>query len=350
MATLIAIALLVFIVPGALLLYSALRPRAGREPDADANVPAARVVQGNHSSIRDRDHSKRVAIGKAVRVTAGTGLIGVGVFSLAAIYELFTSSYSKGRLLRLRGRAHLPELAEGNGWSDGTTPRTDRLSDDERRVLAAAWLTSARMEHASIAAFAQLGLHLAALGASSDLVERTHLAALDELRHARRCYALASAYAGTTWTAGSITALGHGDQTPVDFTRLAVGSLVDGCLAEGVAADVARSGSRTATDSVIQQTLAMIGDDEARHAELAWSVLTWALEAGGEPVQSAVALRVAKLHEELAPRAPDFAGLDVTRLLEHGLSDQGSLAAIAIRRIAAVRARAQGLLEARKAA
>ncbi|MBE7449271.1 MAG: hypothetical protein HS111_10330 [Kofleriaceae bacterium] len=78
----------------------------------------------------------------------------------------------------------------------------------------------------------------------------------------------------------------------------------------------------------------MIGDDEARHAELAWSVLTWTLEAGGESVRSAVALRVAKLDEELAPRAPDFTGRNITRLVEHGLSDQGALEAIAIRRIA----------------
>jgi len=33
------------------------------------------------------------------------------------------------------------------------------------------------------------------------MVERTHLAAVDEIRHARRCYAIASAFAGTTFTA-----------------------------------------------------------------------------------------------------------------------------------------------------
>lgn len=80
----------------------------------------------------------------------------------------------------------------------------DHLARDQRDALAKLWLISARMEHASVAAFSQLSLHLAALGAPSELVERIHVAALDEIRHARRCYAIASAFAGKALTAGPI--------------------------------------------------------------------------------------------------------------------------------------------------
>jgi len=225
-------------------------------------------------------------------------------------------------------KAHLPTLATGDGWSDGAAPRTEHLSAEERAVLGARWLASAQMEHASVSAFAQLSLHLAALGAPSELVERSHLAALDEIRHARRCFALASAYGATPWTAGPIAELVHTDASSIDRVRLAVGSLVDGCLAAGIAADVAASGARTAADPAVRQTLAMIALDEERHAELAWSVLAWCLDTGDDAVRTAVAARAARLGDELAH----------------------TLGAIASERSAVVRDRAAALVAARAAA
>jgi hypothetical protein len=142
------------------------------------------------------------------------------------------------------------------------------------------------MEHASVAAFAQLSLYLSALGAPPALLERTHAAALDEIRHASRCFALASAYAGRPWTAGAIPALAQaGGAGPMSFARLACGSLVDGCLAEGLAADVAAAGAAAAVDPAIRATLTMIAEDETRHAELAWDVLAWCLAHGGAATQ-----------------------------------------------------------------
>jgi hypothetical protein len=50
-------------------------------------------------------------------------------------------------------------------------------------------------------------------------------AAVDEIRYARRCYA--SAFAGTTFTAGPIAELATHDATPINPIRLANGTLVD---------------------------------------------------------------------------------------------------------------------------
>jgi hypothetical protein len=127
--------------------------------------------------------------------------------------------------------------------------------------------------------------------------------------------------------------------------RLAIGSLVDGCLNEGIAADVAANGARGARDPIVRDTLQMIAADEERHAELAWSVLAWCLDTGGETVRAAVAARVARLTDELAPRAPEFPGLSPERLVAHGLFDQDTIGRLAAARIEAVRLRAAALVE-----
>jgi hypothetical protein len=324
-----------------LLIFAVRRPERRDDP-----VPIAQVVPGDHSTIRSGQHQEPAGV-RVLAFAIGGALIGGVVFVIAAIHDFMTGWGewgTKGRLLRLRGKAHLPEVEPGDGWSDDAAPAVDDVSDAERRVLAEAWLISARMEHASVAAFAQLGLHLAALGAPADLAERTHQAALDEIRHARRCFAFARAFGGQAWTAGPIAALGRDGGGAVDRVRLAIGSLVDGCLNEGIAADVAANGARGARDPVVRDTLQMIAADEERHAELAWSVLAWCVDTGGEAVRAAVAARAARLTDELAPRAPDFPGLSRERLVAHGLFDQDTIGRIAVRRIDLVRRRASELV------
>jgi hypothetical protein len=326
---------------GITLLWLGLR-RPDRHPAS--RPPEARVVTGDHSDI-GRGRGARTAA-RTVAVIGGTALIGGGVAILAAVIDFMQNGLgggSKGRILRLRGKAALPELAADDGWSDDARPAIDGVSDDERRVIAACWILSAQMEHASVAAFAQLSLHLAALGAPAELVERTHRAALDEIRHARRCFALAGAFAGTPVGAGPIAALAQpaaADRAPIDLVRLAVGSLVDGALAEGIAADVARRAGDAARDPVVRLTFAMIAADEETHAELAWSILAWCVDRGGDPVRAAVHARALRLGDELAPPAPDLGGIDPGRLAGHGLLTSDAIGAIAAARIAAVRERA----------
>ena len=329
------------------LLVYALR---SREPVED-QVPIAQIVPDDHSEIRS-GQDKEPAVLRVFAFSVGAALIGGVVFVIATIHDIMTNGFlggagnSKGRLLRLRGKAHLPAVARGDGWADDAVPALDDVIAAERAVLADAWLASARMEHASVAAFAQLSLHLAAVGAPADLAERTHQAALDEIRHARRCFAFARAFGGDAWTAGPIAELARGGSgSPVDLVRLAIGSLVDGCLNEGIAADVAANGARGARDPIVRDTLRMIAADEERHAELAWSVLAWCIDTGGETVRAAVAARVARLTDELVPRAPDFPGLSPERLVAHGLFDQDTIGRIATARIDMVRGRAAALVE-----
>lgn len=319
------------------------------QPAAESPLPPAQVSVDGSNPLRIRDPQRRATGSTMFRVLGGLTLGGIGGLIIAFFYSLTHMHFdSKGRVLRLRGKAALPEHAEGPGWSDAAAPDVQQLSPEERATLANLWLISARMEHASVAAFSQLSLHLAALGAPSELVERTHVAALDEIRHARRCYAIASAFTGKTLTAGPIAELAHPDPTPIDPIRLAIGTLVDGCVAEGVAADVARTASTRATDPVVRDALAMIARDEETHAELAWSVLAWCLETRG--VRRVVAARVAKLDDELAPKLPDLGGVSAERLATHGVLDQAQIGTLAAARIAAVRARARLLVDVQSAA
>jgi hypothetical protein len=168
------------------------------------------------------------------------------------------------------------------------TPLVTHLPRALREELADAWLEDALLEHASIASFARLSLELLAVGAPADLCEATHRAALDEIRHAGLCFALAAAYRGepVAPTALPIT----GDlRLASSLTALAVSTFQEGCVGETIAALVAEEQLARATDPAVRAALAVIAEDEARHAELAWRIVAWAVRAGGSGVQSAIA-------------------------------------------------------------
>ncbi|HTR49275.1 MAG TPA: ferritin-like domain-containing protein [Kofleriaceae bacterium] len=319
--------------------------KRGLQRSKDPAIPQARVANPEGA---DAAYAKAAQLGARVPRKIGKGVLVVGGLALiaapwvavcAALAGLSDLGGSKGRVLRIRGRARLPELATGDGWGASDIVLESKLSASERAVLGELWLLTARMEHASVAAFSQLSIHLSALGAPARLLEATHRAALEEIRHAERCFAIARAITGVAHTAGPIPALGT-SRSPIDHVRLAVGSLVDGCVAEGIAADVARRGAALAGEPAIRDTLELIAREEAGHAELAWDVLAWCLEVGGEQVGRAVAARAERLEAELAPRMPAIEGIDDLTLARFGCSDQDALGQLAASRIGHVRARA----------
>jgi hypothetical protein len=307
-------------------------------------IPPAKIATNGESPFKSNE-PRRLKRNAIPQLFGGLVLTGVGGAIIAFIYSLthLDLGGSKGRILRLNGKAALPTNVKGTAWSDATMPTVQHLTREQRATLAQLWTISAQMEHASVPAFSQLSLHLAALGAPSELVARTHIAALDEIRHARRCYAIASAYAGSPISAGPIKELQKTSDGTIDPIRLAIGTLVDGCVAEGVAAEVARTASNSAEDPMVKEALAMIAGDEQTHAELGWSVLAWCLEHRG--VRSAVASRVAKLGEQLAPKLPELTAFSAEQLAAHGVLSQQQIGDIAAATIAAAKARATAMLE-----
>jgi hypothetical protein len=241
--------------------------------------------------------------------------------------------------------------ALGDGWADDAVPSLEGLTPWQRTVLGEAWMYSASMEHASVPAFAKLSLKLTALGAPSELLEACHQAALDEVRHARRCFALARAYSGLPWSAGALPELGQ--QRPAlpspdagdDWSRLVRGSLLDGCLAEGLAASVAEEASRRASDPVVRETLAVIAEDEARHAELGWDVIAFALERGGGKAKQGLREALEAMETQRTPELPRIPGVDESFLARNGVLPQAELGRLLEECLQRTRTRASAWVE-----
>jgi hypothetical protein len=297
--------------------------------------------------IRDRGGEPKRAW---VMIVSGLALVSFDVVLLWALSKL-DLNMTKGRLLRLDGRVRLPKRTIGSAPMPAIFPSLTGLSSWERAGLTELWLHSARMEQASVPAFSLLSLKLMALGAPLELNERALHAGLDETDHARRCYALARAYSGVPWTAGSIPELASPKTTAperdraLSLARLAAGALRDGCLAEGVAARVAAEGAELASDPVVRETLRTIARDERVHAELGWDVVRFCLDEGGEPVTRALASAVAALSERLAPRVPRIPGLSEEFLSRHGRPSEARLDELARGEVRAVEDRAGRLIE-----
>lgn len=160
-------------------------------------------------------------------------------------------------------------LLDGEGF--GTGP----VDEGARQKLAAHWQRMGLMEHASIAAFARFALQLLGLGAPADLIEATNQALVDETRHARLCFALASHYAGRAIGPGPLELSGALDTIdPAEILRTVI---LEGCVGETLAALEARQAAEVARDPRVAKLLASIAEDEARHAQLAWRFVQWLL-------------------------------------------------------------------------
>jgi hypothetical protein len=205
-------------------------------------------------------------------------------------YEV-TVHYQSGRPFVVEDRPRVatmgPSTRASSDWSaGGARPDTADLSPAERAALAAAFTRDGLAEHASVASFARAALELMAMGAPAELVALTHAAALDEIRHAQLCFALASSYAGKPVRPGPFP-LGPQVDLAKDMRSLAIAVAVEGCVNETLAAIVVAEQHQRATDPAVRAALGTIAADEARHAELAWRTLAWALREGGDSVASA---------------------------------------------------------------
>ena len=136
-------------------------------------------------------------------------------------------------------------------------------------------------------AFSRLSLSLVALGAPACLVEAAHRAALEEIEHARLAFSLASAYAGEPVGPGPLPELQRAPAvTATSLAELAAESLIDGCLLEGVAAEVARRALFRARDRQVRGPPWRSSPATRRRTPtLAWDVVHWCCERGGDAVR-----------------------------------------------------------------
>jgi hypothetical protein len=178
-----------------------------------------------------------------------------------------------GRPLTHEGEWILAEVAHGERWSERALdlPAIDPAS---RRRAALQWLEIARIEHASVASFSRASLELMAVAAPPHLLEGCHLAALDEIRHARLALDMARALGVTSWDLGALPTV---PSRAVSLRQVAIDALLEGCIGEGGAAACAHVAAGRST-GIVAEVVRTIADDETRHATLAWATLRWALE------------------------------------------------------------------------
>ncbi|APR74696.1 Hypothetical protein A7982_00042 [Minicystis rosea] len=204
-------------------------------------------------------------------------------------YEICDCHAGFGRPYREAEAVITAPSSPGAAWVDGGGgPDVASLSADERRTLAARFRRQALLEHASIASFSRAAIALMAAGAPPDLVAGAHRAALDEVEHARLCFALASAFAGAPEGPGRFPVMA-GVAAPGDLVQLAADTARDGCVEETLSTIEAAEALDDALDPAVRAVLERIVRDEAGHAELAWRTVAWAIGAGGPEAARAVA-------------------------------------------------------------
>ncbi len=187
-------------------------------------------------------------------------------------FLLSTECGEEGRPLLVGDEIRVAPSRARSDWACAA-PQLDVPAVLRERVLAG-WLDRAAMEHASIAAFARFTLQLLELGASAELIDAAQVAGSDEARHAKLCYAVASQLGGAV---GPDRLDLRGLDLDVDPARVAMESILEGCIGETIAAAKMRYLAARAENPEIAAMLETIAEDEASHAALAWQALDWML-------------------------------------------------------------------------
>jgi hypothetical protein len=220
-------------------------------------------------------------------------------------------------------------------WSRQIAPVTRELDVATASLLAESWLRDGLEEHASVAAFARFTMHLLSVGAPPDLVARSQRASLDEIEHARSCFALAERYGKRT--RGPSSLIVHDAMSPTSLAEIAALTAEEGCVGETLGAVLAAEQLAVATDPETWKILRRIASDEARHAELAWRFTKWAAVKGGSEVKRAIKRATERAIEStLAMEIRSYDGIDVDVWHSHGrltCSEAKAVAARAVREV-----------------
>lgn len=268
------------------------------------------------------------AVVLAIRAGGGLGWLGAGFGTASTLFwgmvgvqmvTWATTGFARGRQLRERGVLRLAPMEEGSAWVSAHDPIA--VPDALRDGLAAAWRENGRTEHASVAAFARVSLELVALGAPPELLACASRDTLDEIRHTELCFGLARAIDGRDLSPGPFpearTAGALQGGRTARLVGLAVTSLVDGALHEGLSARVIAKLARRCELEPVRAVLVALAADEGRHAAHGWDVVEWCVAAGGAPVCTALRAAAGRIPAAVHGSLP--AGAEDGSLERYGL-------------------------------
>ncbi len=240
-------------------------------------------------------HLSGIPMAIAAAFTAAVAAVPAFLLLLSS-FGWFSGSHVRGRQLFFRGRRVAPRR------------KPSAAGEDLLARAARGWVLNGDTEWVSVAAFNKLSLDLIELGAPVHLVEAAHGDALDEIRHAKACWALASSLSGEAPVADApLPELRH-LRGSASLVELAVDSFWQGAVLERTSADIAEHLQAHCADARIREVLAMIHRDELRHSEHAWEIVEWCLERGGETIRRALLAAAAK--PAMAGGPSSFDGLE----------------------------------------
>jgi hypothetical protein len=243
----------------------------------------------------------------AIAVNILLAVVNLAMMALGAVAALLsTFSFARGRQLRRFGKTLLPRVRPGRSWA--YTKVSVMAPSEVPSGVAVQWRENGRTEHASVAAFARLTLDLLALGAPPHLVSASHADALDEIRHAELCFSLARSIDGDAQDPGPFPEARRARTLPpgraMGLAVLAVDSLIDGALNEGVSARIVAKLAKRSDVPAIRGVLKEIAADEGRHSAHGWDVVEWCLAEGGRPVACALLGAIRTLPHRLSSSLP----------------------------------------------
>lgn len=252
-------------------------------PDQEC-VPWVREIQGacpELSAIR----SDCIAVEDGPAVYAD----GLCCYDVHWVPVTYGCGCARGRPLRMDRREVRAGVVPHAGWIDSrqSRPELATLNRASRARVEHFWASVASAEHGSIASFHRASLELLAFGAPMQLLNATQSAALDETRHARMAFTLASAFACAPIGPAALP-LGAALPLASSLAELAARTAREACIEEThslAAAMVMLDGAR---DPAVRRVLTRIVADETRHMQLAWRTVAWAVETGGDEVRAAV--------------------------------------------------------------
>ncbi len=216
-----------------------------------------------------------------------------------------------GRPIVVDGHLRLAKVKQRDDWS-GPAIGLD-VDSALRQHAADAWLYDARMEHASVASFARLSLELMAVGAPSALVEAAHRAALQEIDHARTCFAIAAelSHGGTI---GPSELPMDGVRLRSDLREIALEAATQSCVGETVAALALARASESCASEGLRARLAAMAEDELSHAALGFRIVAWSIAQLGPRAGEEILERLrVSMHD--APISSADGGADAWRAL-----------------------------------
>jgi hypothetical protein len=253
--------------------------------------------------------------------------------------------YSHGRPVHAESDRSVvtASIATRGDWSARLPLEVSALSPETRERIGAGFLEDGLLEHASVAEFSRFALSLMSVGAPAELVEAAHRAALDEIRHARVSFGIASVFLGREVGPGAL-ALERAEPLPASPTALVATTLRDGCIGETIASLLVAVAARSA-EGALSSALSAIADDERDHAALAYAVVKWAIESAspaervsiGETIDAVIAEASAEPNDAVADGPDDSRYGRLSAEAARGVHRAG-LAQVVVPALAALRA------------